>query len=129
MRGDLHDLGGRVPCEPDVVELVRCVRLCLDCAYACTASVRILGRQTDAHPSGGGAAGLAEQGSLMRHECLKMGLDPADARHNCLTKPQAIPEETLRLLPLVRRPQCQASSADAAGARLPSPGSSKTAQE
>ena len=31
-------------------ELVRCVRLCLDCADACAAAMRILGRQTDAHP-------------------------------------------------------------------------------
>jgi hypothetical protein len=36
--------------EPDVKELVRCVRLCLDCADACAAAMRILGRQTEAHP-------------------------------------------------------------------------------
>jgi hypothetical protein len=36
--------------EPGVGELVRCIRLCLDCADACAAAVRILGRQTDAHP-------------------------------------------------------------------------------
>ena len=36
--------------ESDVPELVRCIRLCLDCADACAAAMRILGRQTDAHP-------------------------------------------------------------------------------
>ena len=36
--------------EDDVRDLVHCIRLCLDCADACAAAVRILGRQTDAHP-------------------------------------------------------------------------------
>ena len=36
--------------EPDVTDLIRCIRLCLDCADACAATMRILGRQTDAHP-------------------------------------------------------------------------------
>ena len=33
--------------EPDVLELVRCVRLCLDCADFCDATGRILIRQTE----------------------------------------------------------------------------------
>jgi hypothetical protein len=36
--------------EPDVREMVRCVRLCLDCADACDATGRILIRQTEADP-------------------------------------------------------------------------------
>lgn len=30
--------------EPDVTEMVKCIRLCLDCADICTATVRITGR-------------------------------------------------------------------------------------
>jgi hypothetical protein len=33
--------------EDDVAELVRCIRLCLDCADACVDAGRILSRQTD----------------------------------------------------------------------------------
>ena len=32
--------------EPDVAELVKCIRLCLDCADVCTATVRAISRQT-----------------------------------------------------------------------------------
>jgi hypothetical protein len=35
--------------EDVVGGLVRCIRLCLDCADACAGAARILGRQTDAH--------------------------------------------------------------------------------
>jgi len=34
--------------EPDVQEMVRCIRLCLDCADSCDATGRILIRQTEA---------------------------------------------------------------------------------
>ena len=33
--------------EPDLAELVRCIRLCLDCADVCTATVRVISRQTE----------------------------------------------------------------------------------
>ncbi len=33
--------------EPDIVELVKCIRLCLDCADVCTATVRVISRQTE----------------------------------------------------------------------------------
>jgi hypothetical protein len=33
--------------EDDVRDLVRCIRLCLDCADACDDTLRILSRQTD----------------------------------------------------------------------------------
>ena len=33
--------------EPDVAKMVRCIRLCLDCADACEATGRILIRQTE----------------------------------------------------------------------------------
>ena len=36
--------------EDSVADLVHCVRLCLDCADACAAAARILGRQTYPHP-------------------------------------------------------------------------------
>ena len=32
--------------EQNVIELVRCIRLCLDCADVCTATVRVTSRQT-----------------------------------------------------------------------------------
>jgi len=32
--------------EPDVTDLVKCIRLCLDCAEVCTATVRVISRQT-----------------------------------------------------------------------------------
>jgi len=37
--------------EQNVTELVKCIRLCLDCADVCTATVRVISRQTgyDAH--------------------------------------------------------------------------------
>jgi Domain of Unknown Function (DUF326) len=33
--------------EPDVAELIKCIRLCLDCADVCTATVRVISRQTE----------------------------------------------------------------------------------
>ena len=33
--------------EPDVAELVRCIRTCLDCADVCAATLRVVSRQTD----------------------------------------------------------------------------------
>ena len=33
--------------EPDVAELVKCVRLCLDCGDVCTATLRVVSRQTE----------------------------------------------------------------------------------
>jgi hypothetical protein len=33
--------------EEDVSSMVRCIRLCLDCADACNATLRIVSRQTD----------------------------------------------------------------------------------
>jgi uncharacterized membrane protein len=33
--------------EQDVTELVKCIRLCLDCADVCTATVRVISRQTE----------------------------------------------------------------------------------
>ena len=33
--------------EPDVAELVKCIRLCLDCADVCTATLRVASRQTE----------------------------------------------------------------------------------
>jgi hypothetical protein len=33
--------------EPDITELVKCIRLCLDCADVCTATVRVISRQTE----------------------------------------------------------------------------------
>jgi uncharacterized membrane protein len=33
--------------ERNVAELVKCVRLCLDCADVCAATVRVISRQTD----------------------------------------------------------------------------------
>ena len=33
--------------EQDVAELVKCIRLCLDCADVCTATVRVISRQTE----------------------------------------------------------------------------------
>jgi len=37
--------------EQNVTELVKCIRLCLDCADVCTVTVRVISRQTgyDAH--------------------------------------------------------------------------------
>jgi hypothetical protein len=32
--------------EQNVVEMVRCIRLCLDCVDVCTATLRVIGRQT-----------------------------------------------------------------------------------
>jgi len=37
--------------EDDVVAMVRCIRLCLDCADACVETGRVLSRQTDPDPS------------------------------------------------------------------------------
>jgi hypothetical protein len=37
--------------EDDVAAMVRCIRLCLDCADACHSTQRILGRQTDPDPA------------------------------------------------------------------------------
>jgi hypothetical protein len=36
--------------EADVPDLVHCARLCLDCADACGATLRIVGRQTEPDP-------------------------------------------------------------------------------
>jgi hypothetical protein len=33
--------------EQDVAELVKCIRLCLDCADVCTATLRVVSRQTE----------------------------------------------------------------------------------
>jgi hypothetical protein len=33
--------------EPDIADLVKCIRLCLDCADVCTATVRVISRQTE----------------------------------------------------------------------------------
>ena len=33
--------------EPDVTEMVRCIRLCLDCVDVCTATVGVVSRQKD----------------------------------------------------------------------------------
>jgi len=33
--------------EPDVADLVKCIRLCLDCADVCAATVRVISRQTE----------------------------------------------------------------------------------
>jgi hypothetical protein len=33
--------------EPDVAEMVRCIRLCLDCVDVCTATARVIGRQAE----------------------------------------------------------------------------------
>jgi hypothetical protein len=33
--------------EPDVTEMVRCIRLCLDCVDVCTATEGVIGRQTE----------------------------------------------------------------------------------
>ena len=33
--------------EQDVAELVKCIRLCLDCADVCTATVRVISRQSE----------------------------------------------------------------------------------
>jgi hypothetical protein len=33
--------------DDDVAELVKCIRLCLDCADVCTATVRVISRQTE----------------------------------------------------------------------------------
>ena len=33
--------------EPDITELVKCIRLCLDCADVCTATLRVISRQTE----------------------------------------------------------------------------------
>jgi hypothetical protein len=33
--------------EPDVAELVKCIRLCLDCADVCTATLRVASRRTE----------------------------------------------------------------------------------
>jgi hypothetical protein len=33
--------------EPDVAGLVKCIRLCLDCADVCTATLRVASRQTE----------------------------------------------------------------------------------
>jgi hypothetical protein len=32
--------------EPDVAEMVKCIRLCLDCADVCAATARVISRQT-----------------------------------------------------------------------------------
>ena len=41
--------------EDDVADLRHCARLCLDCADACGATLRIIGRQTDPDPASQGA--------------------------------------------------------------------------
>ena len=33
--------------EPNVTEMVKCIRLCLDCADVCTATVRVVSRQLE----------------------------------------------------------------------------------
>ena len=33
--------------EQDLAEMVKCIRLCLDCADVCTATVRVISRQTE----------------------------------------------------------------------------------
>ena len=33
--------------EQDVAEMVKCIRLCLDCADICSATLRVVSRQTD----------------------------------------------------------------------------------
>jgi hypothetical protein len=37
--------------EQHVPDLVKCIRLCLDCADVCTATVRVTSRQTDYDPN------------------------------------------------------------------------------
>src|ERR1700730_8557376 len=37
--------------EQNVVEMVTCIRLCLDCVDVCTATARVIGRQTEYDPS------------------------------------------------------------------------------
>ena len=37
--------------ERNVTELIKCIRLCLDCADVCTATVRVTSRQTEFDPN------------------------------------------------------------------------------
>lgn len=37
--------------EPDVAEMVKCIRLCLDCADICTTTSSVTSRRTDFDPS------------------------------------------------------------------------------
>jgi hypothetical protein len=37
--------------EPNVTELLKCVRLCLDCADICAASVSVISRRTEPDPA------------------------------------------------------------------------------
>ena len=37
--------------EPDVADLVKCMRLCMDCADICMATARVCSRQTESDPS------------------------------------------------------------------------------
>jgi Domain of Unknown Function (DUF326) len=37
--------------EPNVAELVKCIRLCLDCTDVCTATIRVASRQTEYDPN------------------------------------------------------------------------------
>ena len=37
--------------EQNVTEMVRCIRLCLDCVDVCTAGIGVLSRQTDPDPA------------------------------------------------------------------------------
>jgi hypothetical protein len=36
--------------EQNLAEMVRCIRLCLDCADVCTATIGVISRQADYHP-------------------------------------------------------------------------------
>jgi hypothetical protein len=37
--------------EPNVIEMVKCIRLCLDCVAVCTATLGVTSRQTSYDPS------------------------------------------------------------------------------
>ncbi|HXW46942.1 MAG TPA: four-helix bundle copper-binding protein, partial [Streptosporangiaceae bacterium] len=37
--------------EPNVTEMARCIRLCLDCVDVCTATVGVMSRQAEYHAS------------------------------------------------------------------------------
>ena len=47
LRAGLHRLPDDCLSEPQVAELVKCIRRCLDCADSCTATLRVLSRQTE----------------------------------------------------------------------------------
>jgi Domain of Unknown Function (DUF326) len=37
--------------EPDVADLVKCIRLCMDCASICTTTAEVVSRQTESDPN------------------------------------------------------------------------------